>query len=250
MQLLNLRAGEYSATLPFHAVNVAIAPSRFTFTANVKHHWGWAVLCVSLALLLSFGASKLVDIRNERLRLAKRIEQLSPKWLENEEETVAMVWVISIVTQTSAHSRTWFLPSLETVHARLDKVEALLQPIASLRRARSEIERSQALPALAKTRALTMVRRIAEGLDPDMDQALLSEQMTAITGLRDWTRGDPARPYAADLAVSVSQLLGNVDVAAIPRSGQAFVRSLVDELKSPLPTTLPDLKPENSNMHG
>ena len=199
MQLLSLKAGEDSATIPFHAANGAIEPRRFTFTANVKHHWTWAALCLSFALLLSFGASKLVDIRSERLRLTKRIESLSPAWLENERTDPHAVRVSSILTQARVPSRTWLLPSLDTVHGRLDKVEALLKPITALRRVREEIRRSQGLPDFAKRRALTMARRIADELDDEMDRATLNNQMTDITALREWTGPSPTRPYAVDL---------------------------------------------------
>ena len=241
MQLLNLEAGEYSATIPFHAANGAIEPRRFTFTANVKHHWIWAVLCLSFALLLSFGASKLVDIRNERLRLTKRIETLFPAWLETEEQTLALVWISSIQTQARRLSRTWLLPSLDTIHARLDKVEALLKPVTTLRRVREEIRRSQGLPDFAKRRAMTTARRIADRLDFEMDQATLNDQITDITKLRDWIGPSPERPYAEDLAVSVNQLLANVDLAAIPAGGQPLVKTLVTELKQALPTKLDEL---------
>jgi hypothetical protein len=241
MQLVNLEAGEYSATIPFHAANGAIEPRRFTFTANVKHHWFWAVLCLSFALLLSYGASKLVDIRNERLRLTRRIETVFPAWLESEEQTLALVWISSIQTQARHLSRTWLLPSLDTIHARLDKVEALLKPITTLRRVREEIRRSQGLPDFAKRRALTTARRIADRLDYEMDQATLNEQVTDISKLRDWIGPSPERPYAEDLAVSVNQLLANVELAAIPASGQSLVRTLVTELKQPLPTKLDEL---------
>jgi len=241
MQLVNLEAGEYSATIPFHAANGAIEPRRFTFTANVKHHWMWAVFCLSFALLLSFGASKLVDIRNERLRLTKRIETLSPAWLEIEEQTLAVVWMSSILTQARILSRTWLLPSLDTVHGRLDTVEALLKPITALRRVREEIKRSQGLPDFAKRRALTTARRIADKLDFEMDQTTLNDHMTDITELREWTGPSPVRPYTADLTLSVGQLLANIDLAAIPAAGQVLVKTLVTELRTPLPTTLEDL---------
>jgi hypothetical protein len=242
LQLLNLVAGEYSATIPFQSANGATEPTRFTFTANVKHDWTWAVLCVSVALLLSFAASKLVDIRNERMRLTRRIEQLSPAWLRQEEQTLAIVWVICILSQARKHSRRWLLPGLDTIHARLDKVEALLPLLGSLRRARSEIISSQALTRFAKTRVLTLVRRIAEAIDPELDLAVLNEQAPRIAALRDWTRGDPAIPYKADLTVSVDQLLGNVEVAAIPTEGQNLVRELLQELDSALPDGLRELE--------
>ncbi len=241
MQLRNVIAGEYVATLPFRATNAALEPRKFTFAINVRHHVGWAILCLSIALLASFSASKLVEIRNERLRLSKRLEELRPRWLDEEEETFAIVWISSILTQARELSHTWFLPSVDTVHACLDKVQALLQRIDRLRRVRVEI-RDAVLPQLACTRALKIADRIADRLDPDMDQDALTEQTNAITELRGWTRaGESSGRYAADLGQSIIQLLIDVKVQEIPPVGQSFVQQLITDLNAPLPTAFVDL---------
>ena len=125
---------------------------------------GWAILCLSIALLTYFSASKLVEIRNDRLRLSKRLEELRSRWLDEEEETFAIVDIVDSDPGPRL-SRTWFLPSVDTVHACLDKVQALFQRIDRLRRVRVEI-RDAVLPQLACPRALKIADRIATGSIP------------------------------------------------------------------------------------
>jgi len=242
MQLVVPRAGEYTATVPFHGANAGLEPRPFTLTVHAKHPVLYAVLCLSAALLLSYAASKLLAIRGERVRLIERIQALRPDWLRAEPQTVAVVWVQSIVNQAGQLSSKWLLPSLEDIHRRLDTAQALLVTIDRLRRVRQQIQQS-ALPHLARARALKIANRIGNRLDPDVDQAALAEETTAIVELRGWTRaGESVTHYSNDLSQAVGQLLANVDLKAIPADAQDAVNALITELKLPLPTTVPELE--------
>ena len=242
LQLGGLTAGEYNATIPFFAANAGGEPRKFTAVVFVKHHVAWAVLCLIVALLLSYLASKLVSMRNERVRLVERVNDLQPFWLQNEPQTMAVVWIQSIVKQAKRLSQRRLLPSLDTIHKRLDTASSLLQTLDRLRRARVEIRQS-ALPRFATARALKIAERIGDRLDPEMGPSDLTDIANAIVDLRGWTRqGEWETRYSADLLRSINQLLADVDPEAIASEHRQPITDLVTELKNALPTSPADLE--------
>jgi hypothetical protein len=242
LQVGGLPAGEYNATVPFFGANSGAEPRKFTLIVFVKHHVGYAVLCLFIALLLSYLASKLVSMRTERLRLVERINELRPFWLQSEPQTMAVVWIQSIVTQASQLSKRRLLPSLDTIHKRLDTAQSLLLALDRLRRVRVEI-RQCTLPRFARARALKRAERIGDRLDPEMDQTDLTDITNAIVDLRRWTlQGEWQTRYLADLTSSINQLLADIDPESIPAEHRAAITELVDELKTAMPTVPADLE--------
>ena len=237
LQLGGLTAGEYNVVVPFLAANAGAEPRKVTLIVYSKHHVAYAVLCLLVALLASFWASKLVSVRSERVRLMDRINEMRPVWLQNEPRNLAVAWIQSIADQARQLAETPLLPSLETIHKRLDTAQGLVRTLDRLRRMRLEIRQS-ALTRLARARALKVAERLADRLDPEMSQTELGDLNTAIADLRGWTRqGEAETRYSADLSGSIAQLLTEVKPDVITPAHRQAIADLVAELKTPLPTS-------------
>jgi hypothetical protein len=242
MQLQARSAGEYVVTVPFVASNAGSEPKKVTVTVAARHPVSLALLCLSAALLLSFAASKLLQIRSDRIQLVERIRDLRPMWLVDEPETLAVVWVLSILNQASQLARRRLLPSLAVINKRLDTVEALVRAMTRLRRVRKDIEQSS-LPTLARARALKMAERLADDLDPEMDATAFADHAAAVTDLAGWTRaGEAEKRYAADLSLAIGQLVATVDLKAIRSDARTTVQALLTQLTAATPQTLADLE--------
>lgn len=241
LQLGGLTAGEYNITVPFLAAN-ATGERKLVLIVFSKHHVGYAVLCLVVALITSYLASKLVSIRTERVRLTDRINELRPAWLQKEPQSLAVAWIQSIESQARRLAETWTLPSPETIHKRLDRAHGLLRSLDRLRRMRREIRESE-LPRLATARALKVAERLSGRLDPEMSDAELAEFDTAITDLRGWTQGQGQARYSADLSAAIARLLTEITPDAIAVEGhRQRIVELVNELKTALPTSTAELE--------
>jgi len=156
---------------------------------------------------------------------------------------MAVVWVQSIVAQAHQLCDRTLLPSLDTVHSRLDTAAELLLAIDRLRRVRVEIKQT-VLPPFASARAFKLAERIGDRLDPAMGKADLTDIHAAITELRGWTRQNEWQArYTADLATSITQLLAVVDPDVIQDlAHRAKIEPLVAVLKTKLPTEQSELE--------
>lgn len=136
MRFKQLGAGAYTFALRFVGANGATPSPKVDITLNVRHHWGWAVAAVMLALLVSFVVSKGIVNWRERLRIRRRVWQLKQERFDRHIDIPAVAFLHVVLEQTTQLvDRSWFLappPSVNDFLARAERVASVMRRYSAI----------------------------------------------------------------------------------------------------------------------
>ncbi len=239
----NLAAGEYNGTLRFHAPGAANAEhEKLSFTIQVKESVFWAIVVLLVAISLSYGGTKWINTRRQRLALQERLSDLDADWLKQQPPLLPVVWVRAMLRQADDLSRRFWLRAPDEIDARVDQAAKVLQLLDQIRKFRRTLDHA-GLPPRMVVRAIAALARISERLEAGAPDDQTAAQITAdLTALNGWL--DPNRRedlYWAAVNGEINLLLAQVDLNAVnDASAQIVVQHLVTQLNAAPPATLAD----------
>lgn len=236
VKLHDLQAGEYIATLRFRAANSVESDSqKLALTIKVRQSWGWAVIILLIAVIISFIATKGLSIMRQSSTLQKRISELNQAWLRTEPPISSVVWARATLRQAEDLSRSCLLSSPTEIESRLDQVEKLLALLDQIRKLRIELERLSNNPFITR-RALQaldrIIYRLGEGPPDEKTRLLIDEKLAKLNNWLDPNKVNQC--YGEDLKEAIDLLIIGISPEEInhmkPETAQEIQR-LVDKLR-------------------
>jgi hypothetical protein len=100
LTLHDLEVGKYAFGLRFNAANATGPTQRIEIAVSVRHAWGWAVLAIIAALLVSFVLTKSIVGWRKRLALRLRIDQLRDQSFVEHSDLAIAVFLRVVLDQT------------------------------------------------------------------------------------------------------------------------------------------------------
>ncbi|HEX3765779.1 MAG TPA: hypothetical protein VHW23_44085 [Kofleriaceae bacterium] len=126
----DLEVGKYALGLRFTAANAAAPTPRIELTVNVRHAWGYAMLAIIVALLVSFLLTRSIRGWRRRINLNRRVAQLRDQSFVEHSDLAIAVFLRVVLDQTQALlARNPLLPPPDSANdyiTRAERVAAIL----------------------------------------------------------------------------------------------------------------------------
>jgi len=248
----NLVAGDYTIPLRFSGSNTGpdTPLTLLTLTVHVRDSIVWAILCLFVAMLVSFMVTKVLTAQQRRLTMRQRIRDLEAK-RSGDSSSPAGVFVDAMLhLADKLSSRNW-LTGADLIDARINSTKAIIGLLNQVRDLRTQL--SIKLSPIVRRRALVALDLILSDLNPSTADDTKIQAVTAqLAPLKDWLSEDTF-PKAFWTAIAPALLELQKQTAAwsnVPDFAKASVDALVARLRtstSTPPTAAVDVNDAYSN---
>lgn len=228
-----LRPGEYTGTLGFTGTNSAASADDQTLalTINVRDHPLWAVVCLIVAVIISFIATKVLAAQRRRINLLKQIRDSTPLWLSALDPTAPVVWVQCVLHQARGLSSRFWLTSPDVIEADVAGARSMLKILEQVHQLRGRLIR--ALDQMLERRVLIGLGAVVSDLDAGPpDQAAVTRMQADLSAFEDWlTKDKVLAVFQRTVEPSIRSLVADVDLDRVPDVAKEDVAKLVNRLK-------------------
>jgi len=239
----NLDAGDYNGILCFMATNSsADEAQKLTFVLHVRDSVWRAVLVLSLALVVSFVATKVITFLRNRYTLLRKITDLETDWLRDTPSVLPVVWARSVLEQSKQLSSRRWLSGLDVIESRVNQAAIVIDVLDLAHQLRDKVSN---LPQLVRVRVQAALERMIGDLDPcELDETKVTDLKIKLAELAGWLEeGKRETLYWADLSKAINDTLVNVRLEDIPaEDDRAVVRALVEKLQKAIKDVPLDLQ--------
>jgi hypothetical protein len=243
--LKNLKAGEYDAVLHFQAANSNDDDAqKLTLTVQARDPWGWALMVLALALVISFATTKLLDSHRRRAVLLMRIRELRAKGIESEPHSVPVVWARSVLRQTEKLSRRFLLTSPDRIDARIENLEPALDLLSRISGLRSKLKEARLDPWINRRTAAKLDHIVGSMGAFTPNEAKRAEIGKGLDELEEWLVPSKREEcYWEDLSKAIDAQLRDTDLDAVQDAdAKTIMQGFANSLDLALKTTPAGLK--------
>ncbi|MFC1540211.1 hypothetical protein ACFL41_01825 [Gemmatimonadota bacterium] len=243
-ELNNVRAGEYTTKLQFHALNSQLGEAQdLNLVIKVRHSWGWALIALSLAIAFSFLSIKGLGARRQRLSLRRQVLDLRPDWLRREDAVLPVVWVKAMLKQAEDLSSKWMLSGIDVINDRLARATQTLTVLYKIRRIRRLFEASglhRWVGLRVEKHLRTISNSIGQGHIDDKMAAEIDAELANLELLLN--PNEFVELYKKDLKRDISRLFSSIEPEGIEEEiEQNVVKELIREIDNSDPQSYEDL---------
>jgi hypothetical protein len=245
--LYGLKPGEYNAVLQFSSLNSAADDSqKQSLVIQVRDPVWSAVLCLLVALVMSFFGTKVVVGLRWRAAAQQRIEAVSPQWFARLPPMLAVVWVRAVLHQAKALSRGIWLTGTNLIDEQIDGVRDVVRLLDQAHQLCDRLNRA-GLDVYLLRRILLDVQKVESRLDAGPpDPATIARIQADLAAFEDWLGTDDKKlgRFTREVIPDIKRLVGEVE--AVVKTGHAAAMSndtitklradINGELESPLQT--------------
>ena len=236
LEFHGLRPGDYSAVYRFSGWNTGAADDaqKLTLNLHVRDSWCWPVICLLVAMLLSFVATKVVTAQRRRLDLLRQIRDLQQSGLAFFTQAPTVVWARAMLDQTEKLSSRWWLSSPDLIESRVAGVRNTIKILDQARKLHMRLrgETSDWLVSRLLTQELQdLVSRL--GTWP-LDDAAATAIGARLTAFGDWFNQDKVRDVLwNDIQPLLQDLKEQMDGAKVPAAEKQQYDELCAHLAHP-----------------
>jgi hypothetical protein len=244
--LHNLEPGDYIATLRFAATNSAADDTlqRLLLTIHVRDSVVWALICLIVALLLSFFTTKVLTSERRRAALLQQIRSLKPAWFAAQPPIAPVVWVQAVLHKAQRLSQRFGLTSPDLIEQSIAGVRSVLSVLDNARQIRDKLKLM--LDTLVFRRAVLALDRVLAAVGPGgLDDAAMQSIKARLSAFDDWLNAErfPA-VFWSDIAPALQALQSEVASSNVPDAAKQHVADLkaaVDKALATPPTKRDDV---------
>lgn len=246
IQLHDLEVGKYALGLRFGAANAAAPTPRIELTVNVRHAWGYAMLAIIAALLVSFLLTKSIMGWRRRINLNRRVAQLRDQSFVEHADLAIAVFLRVVLDQTQALlARNPMLPPPDSAIdyiTRAERVAAILTCYSNVMERLHAVRCPERIKRYYREAITDAIHRVGPArLDQATTDAII-EQLTAI----DRGLAEPFPSYWANITsrgrVMAQQLHDVRQAMHTPAPIDATIAALGH------PELLTDARPEDARV--
>jgi hypothetical protein len=230
----NLVPGEYTIPLRFSGSNTGpdTPLTLLTLTVHVRDSIVWAILCLFMAMLLSFIVTKILTAQQRRLTMRQRIRDLEAKRTgdTNSPAAVFVNAMLHLADKLSCHN---WLTGADLIDARINSTKAMIGLLNKVHDLRTQL--SSKLSPIVRRRALVALDLLLSELNPSTgDDAKIQAVTAQLASLADWL-SDDTFPKAFWTTIAPALLELQKQAAAwsnVPANAKVAVDALVARLKA------------------
>lgn len=229
-ELRGLAAGEYTLKIGFGMANApADADQQLSMKLYVKHRWGWALLVLMLAMIISYIATKFVESQRRRVGYLAKVAEIRPPWLRDEPAVLPAVAARSILTQVEDRNQdTWSaLFGQDVSKAHVEKAERLIRIVERLRQT-SQGAKGKPWDRMVTHRFNKRLSSTIGALEPHgLTEERTKQMETDLAALEQWfddSRRDEL--HWKSLKVDMEALIAQINTAVFDANHRAVVDAL------------------------
>jgi hypothetical protein len=244
----NLVPGEYTIPLRFSGNNTGpdTPLTLLTLTVEVRDSIVWAILCLFVAMLLSFIVTKILTAQQRRVTMRQRIRDLEAKRTGDTNSPAAVFVDAMLHLADKLSSRNW-LTGADLIDARINSTKAMVGLLNQVHDLRTQL--STKLNPRVRRRALVALDSILSELDPSTaDDASIQAVTAQLTPLRDWLSDDTfSKAFWTTIAPALVELQRQVAAwSNVPSDAKASIDDLAASLKTATDTKTPPTDVEDA----